>query len=269
MRVLIAYDGSKYADAAIDDPWKATMTEAEVLAEEGRKRVQSNFPGWSVSSEPLWGDAATILLKTIDVWKPDLVVIGSHGRSVPARLVMGSVSAQIVHRAPCSVRVVRGPAKTELPIRILIGTDGSECAEACVNAVARRWWPEGTEARILAVMQTLVPVPVTVPALEAQTFASEGAYLVIEQADERESIRLRDAVESAADRFERAGLTVSGTVVDGDPRRELNAEAERWGADCVFVGARGLGALNRLLLGSVSGAVLAHAHHAVEIVRHR
>jgi nucleotide-binding universal stress UspA family protein len=118
-------------------------------------------------------------------------------------------------------------------------------------------------------MQTLVPVPVAVPALEAQTFASEGAYLVIEPADERESIGLRDAVERAADRLERAGLTVSGTVVDGDPRRELNAEAERWYADCVFVGARGLRALDRFLLGSVSGAVLAHAHCAVEIVRNR
>jgi nucleotide-binding universal stress UspA family protein len=58
-------------------------------------------------------------------------------------------------------------------------------------------------------------------------------------------------------------------VIDGDPRREINAEAERWHADSVFVGARGLGALDRLLLGSVSGAVVNHAHCAVEIVRHQ
>jgi hypothetical protein len=64
-------------------PGKQRCRDAEALAENGRIRVQSAFPGWSVSSEPLWGDPAKMLLKTIDVWKPDLVVVGSHGRSVP------------------------------------------------------------------------------------------------------------------------------------------------------------------------------------------
>src|SRR5678816_1084093 len=163
MRVLIAYDGSAHAETAIDDmrlaglprqteamvvsvahhgfpetkhanaeagdfgnSWKATMQEAAALAENGRIRVQSIFPGWSVSSEPLWGDPAKMLLKTIDVWKPDIVVIGSHGRSIAGRLLLGSVSTELVHHAPCSVRVVRGAAKTEGPIRVLIATDGSE-----------------------------------------------------------------------------------------------------------------------------------------------
>jgi nucleotide-binding universal stress UspA family protein len=305
MKILIAYDGSAHANAAIDglpraglarqcealvvsiahpgfpegkhsgadvgqfgNPWKATMKEAEGLAEEGRIRVQACFPGWSVSSEPLWGDPSKILLKTINVWKPDLVVVGSHGRSVPAKLLLGSVSTELVHHAPCSVRVVRGPAKTEGPIRVLIATDGSEQAEACVDMVARRSWPDGTRARVLAVMQSLVPtLPAMVPALEGQTFAAEPAYQVIEKADERERVRLSWTAEANAERLQRAGLTTDSVIIDGDPRREINAEAERWHADSVFVGARGLGALDRLLLGSVSSAVVNHAHCAIEIVR--
>jgi len=307
MRVLIAYDGSAHAETAIDDmrraglprqteamvvsiahhgfpetkhpgaeagefgnPWKATMQDAEALAENGRIRVQSAFPGWSVSSEPLWGDPAKMLLKTIDVWKPDLVVVGSHGRSVPARLLLGSVSIELVHHAPCSVRVVRGPVKGEGPIRVLIATDGSEQAEACVDAVARRSWPDGTEARVLAVTQSLVPtVSAMVPALEGQTFATEPAYRVIEEFDEREEARIRWTADTDKERLQQAGLTADTVLIDGDPRREINAEAERWHADSVFVGARGLGALDRLLLGSVSGAVVNHAHCAVEIVRHQ
>jgi nucleotide-binding universal stress UspA family protein len=304
MRILIAYDGSTHADAAIDDlkraglprqteamvvsvahhgfpeakteegefanPWKATMKEAETLAENGRICVQSDFPGWSVSSEALWGDPAKMLLKTIDVWKPDLVVIGSHGRSVAARLLLGSVSNELVHHAPCSVRVVRGPAKAESPIRVLVATDGSEQAEACVEAVARRSWPDGTQARILAVMQNLVPAaPAMVPALESQTFATEPAFRVIQESDDRERARLRRTSDTDAERLQRAGLASDVVVIDGDPSHEINAEAERWHADSVFVGARGLGALNRLLLGSVSGAVVNHAHCAVEIVRQR
>lgn len=305
MRILIAYDGSKYADAAIDDlsraglprnceasvasvahhgwpeghheesrgefenPWKATLKEAEAMAEKARAIIQSRFPGWSVSAEPLWGDPAKMLLKTIDVWKPELAVIGSHGRSIPVKLVLGSVSTDVVHHAPCSVRVVRGPAKTEGPIRVLIATDGSDSADACIKAAARRSWPKGTEARVIAVAQTLVPIPTSVPALEAQTLATEDAYRIIAEADEREKARLGQAVETAANRLQEAGLLTDTMVIEGDPRREINAEAERWRADCVFVGARGLGALDRLLLGSVSGAVVAHAHCAVEIVRQK
>ena len=305
MKLLIAYDGSAHADAAIDDlrraglsrqcdamvvsiahhgfpeaqhldagegqfgnPWKATMKEAEALAQKGRIRVQSIFPGWSVSSEPLWGDPAKMLLKTIDVWKPDLAVVGSHGRSLPTKLLLGSVSTELVHHAPCSVRVVRGPAKAEGPVRVLIAADGSDHAQACVDAVAQRSWPDGTQARVFAVMQSLVPiVPAMVPALEGQTFATEPAYRIIEKADERERARLRWTADTNVERLQEAGLNADAVVIDGDPRREIYAEAGRWHADSVFVGARGLGALDRLLLGSVSRAVVSHAHCAVEIVR--
>lgn len=301
MRILVAYDGSTHAAAAIEDllqaglprqteaivvsvahrgwpeasadsdqgPWKAAMKEAEALAEEGRKRVQSQFPAWSVSSEALWGDPAKTLLKTIEVWKPNLVVIGSHGRSAPARLFLGSVSTELLHHAPCSARVVRGPAKTKGAVRILIATDGSVDAQVCTDAVARRFWPEGTRARVVGVMQRFVPtLPAMVPALEAQTFATEPAYRVIEEADERERLKLRWTTEANAERLQGLGLLADSIVIDGDPRHEINAEAERWKADCVFVGARGLGAFDRLLLGSVSNAVVHHAHCAVEVVRH-
>jgi nucleotide-binding universal stress UspA family protein len=107
-----------------------------------------------------------------------------------------------------------------------------------------------------------------VPALEAQTFATEPAYRVIEVSDQQESVKLRWTAENNADLLQGVGLMADSVFIDGDPRHEINAEAERWGADCVFVGARGLGALDRLLLGSVSSAVVHHAHCAVEVVRH-
>ena len=44
-------------------------------------------------------------------------------------------------------------------------------------------------------------------------------------------------------------------------------EAERWGADCIFLGAKGHSRFERLLLGSVSTAVSARAHCSVEVVR--
>jgi nucleotide-binding universal stress UspA family protein len=306
MRILIAYDGSAYADAAIEDlrfaglppengvqiisvahagwtpskeprlerapfssPWKTCMREAEAFAEQARAHVQFQFPSWNVSSEALWGDPAHILLKTILRWMPALVVVGSHGRSAAGRLILGSVSLDIVHHAPCSVRVVRvGLRKGNTPERLLIATDGSPQAMAMVDYVARRCWPEGTEVRVVSVVENLVASrPVLVPAFEGSPRASEAALHLAGSRDERESSRLRSVADESAALLQASGLDVRVAVIEGKPGSEIVAEANRWRADSIFVGERGLDALGRLLLGSVSTSVVTRAHCTVEVVR--
>ena len=58
-------------------------------------------------------------------------------------------------------------------------------------------------------------------------------------------------------------------LIEGDPKRLLLQEAERFGADTIFVGAKGLSRIERVLLGSVSATVAARAPCSVEIVRWR
>jgi len=62
-------------------------------------------------------------------------------------------------------------------------------------------------------------------------------------------------------------LKISSEIIQGSPRQVIVDEAENWGADLIVMGSRGLGAWNRLLLGSVSNAVVHHAKCSVEIVR--
>jgi nucleotide-binding universal stress UspA family protein len=62
-------------------------------------------------------------------------------------------------------------------------------------------------------------------------------------------------------------LVASPLIKEGDPKQLLCDEAERWGADCIFVGAKNLSRIDRFLLGSVSAAVAARAHCSVEVVR--
>lgn len=54
-----------------------------------------------------------------------------------------------------------------------------------------------------------------------------------------------------------AGLGVSSLLREGEAKGVLLEEAERLGADCIFVDAAGMSAADRLLLGGVSGAVTA------------
>ncbi|MFX4689754.1 universal stress protein, partial [Acinetobacter baumannii] len=49
--------------------------------------------------------------------------------------------------------------------------------------------------------------------------------------------------------------------------RALIEEAEKWQADSIFVGARGLRGRERSLLGSVASAVASRAPCSVEVVR--
>jgi len=64
-----------------------------------------------------------------------------------------------------------------------------------------------------------------------------------------------------------AGLIASSFVTEGEPKETLVNEARSWNADTIFLGARGLGLVERFLLGSVSASVVNHAPCTVEIVR--
>ena len=64
-----------------------------------------------------------------------------------------------------------------------------------------------------------------------------------------------------------AGLVATPVVEEADAKQLLVQEAERWSADCIFVGAKVHSALERFLLGSVSATVAARAPWSVEVVR--
>ena len=237
--------------------------DARRLAAAGADRIASQFPGWKVQSRadataPYWAVA-----ERAQEWGADLVVVGSHGRSGLGRLILGSVSQKVLAYAPCSVRIARGrdgatgplPLSDD-PVRILLAVDGSPDAAAAADAVCCRAWPARSEVRVVTAADLkLLSAMVTfgVPA----EWAGHG--------DPMAAYRFR--VDAVAAALRQAGLVADGVVREGDPKRVLVEEAERWAADCVFLGAKGHSRLERLLVGSVSTAVAARAHCSVEVVR--
>jgi len=53
------------------------------------------------------GQAAEVIARLADELKCDLIVMGSHGRSGLAGLIMGSVASRVLHLAPCPVLLVK------------------------------------------------------------------------------------------------------------------------------------------------------------------
>jgi nucleotide-binding universal stress UspA family protein len=88
-----------------------------------------------------------------------------------------------------------------------------------------------------------------------------------ERSDTDESAWMSETLDAIAAPLHEQGLAVSSIITAGDPKHVLLDEADHWGADSLFVGARGLSRVERFLLGSVSAAVAARAHCSVEVVR--
>ena len=63
--------------------------------------------GLPTSAKVLHGDPREVLVDVARAEGADLVVVGSHGRTGLAKLVLGSVASHVVAHAPCSVLVVK------------------------------------------------------------------------------------------------------------------------------------------------------------------
>ena len=74
-------------------------------AADAERDLQST--GLKTEARILHGDPRTALVEAARTERADLVVLGSHGRTGMAKLVMGSVAAYVVTHAPCSVMVVK------------------------------------------------------------------------------------------------------------------------------------------------------------------
>jgi nucleotide-binding universal stress UspA family protein len=293
MKILIAYDGSEGAESAIDDLKRAGLprrAEAVVLtiAEElipaptsiggvttpfgkdlleeeknslalatlARSRIHQLFPGWEIMAAAGIGSPGSEIITRADEWSPDLIVVGYHGRTALGMMFFGSVSQKVINEARCSARVARGRiVEPDVPARIIVGVEGSEESDAAVEEIASRNWPDGSGVRI-------VNSAWTIPAA-----SDPGTAVNLEEWVARETERVNKVVEGAAEKLGSAGLKVSIVVKEQEPKALLCSEAEDLRADCIFVGARGMGRLERFLIGSVSSGVAARAHCSVEVVR--
>jgi nucleotide-binding universal stress UspA family protein len=136
------------------------------------------------------------------------------------------------------------------PTKILLATDGSEDAELAATTavgVAR------STASELHVVHTYRTVPsVHFDALVRQEMEREAQGVLDGQVKQIEGL---------------GGSVAQARLSEGGAAEEIAALAEEIGAGLITVGSRGRGRIRRLLVGSVSDAVVRHAHCPVMVVR--
>ena len=149
-------------------------------------------------------------------------------------------------------------------MKILLAVDGSKHALAailkCCEIVAIS---EETEIKIVSVanISSSIGVEPYVTSSEfhlsinkeikkmAETFVADAKFTVIEKLGDKVKLETK--------------------ILRGSPKVEIVEEAENWGADLIVVGSHGYGFFERMLIGSVSNAILHHAPCSVLVVKLR
>lgn len=157
-------------------------------------------------------------------------------------------------------------------MRLLIGHDGSSCADAAIADLQRAGLPKEVEALVVTVGDAPLVAPFASHRIIEQTFVGERVFSIVEHANKQSEEALSEAraiADNAAlqlsTRF--PAWLVSSEVATGTPAAQLVRTATQIGADLVVVGTHGRSTLGRFILGSVSLEVLSNAPCAVRVGR--
>lgn len=136
-------------------------------------------------------------------------------------------------------------------MRLLLAIDDSKFSEAATQAVISQFPPQGTEVKVLNVVDLAIPIPTSYAGVFREESLKHG----------------RELVERAGSLLSKAGFKTQTEIEEGDPKSVIIDHATRWKADLIVMGSHGWKGLVHFLAGSVAEAVSRHASCSVEIVR--
>ena len=287
MNVLVATDGSKYGRWALSwvamlplvEPPKVTALHvvdvatlrAPVLAQPvmaGNERyIQEEIQRMAARSAKIFkeaqqqlaslkltgtarkeqGPVAPTILKRAPK-RDGLLVVGSQGLDALDRFMLGSVSTNLIHHATCPVLVV----KSEAPLlrRMILAIDGSDASAKALKFVLTKFQSDQSTSK-----GRRVPIHVTVLHVLPVVM-----YPGLKEASKK-------LLEQSVQKLIKAGFTAEPLCYLGNPAEEIMKAASQQRADLIVMGAQGLGAIARFLIGSVSTRVVQHANGSVLVVR--
>lgn len=231
----VAFTGMEASAAALVDPEELRIAAQTHLDD----FLVANFSGTIVSRTALVGDPADCITEFAHDHAVDLVMMPTHGYGPFRRLLLGSVTAKVLHDVECPVWTaahVAEPAShcRPKPAKVVCAVDDSP------NAIPVMRWAQEFAARRKAYLHLIHTVPGTGTILEAE-LGNE-----IERA-------MRDRLEEKFTEIRKAeNIDATLYIAAGDVADTVRAEAERHAADVLIIG--------RGVIHETLGRLRTHAH---------
>jgi len=150
-------------------------------------------------------------------------------------------------------------------MKFLVAVDGSQAGEHALAKALLLAAPLKAEIVLLTVVE---PLSSYVPEVMMPTGDWVGWRGLPDIELERKILNAgQNLLQKAEDTFKESGLTVRTRLETGQPRDVICHVANEETPDLLVIGSRGLGSIERLMLGSVSDYVVHHCGSAVLVVR--
>jgi len=222
---------------------------------DAKKSLKDDFGlNGSVESIVCEGEPPEVIVETAQGKNADLIALGTYGRKGLKRLLMGSVTSQVILNAPCDVLVVKNPcSKCAGKYRsLLVPFDGSGASRKALVRACQLAKADDAQVTVLYVIPRY-----------------EEMMDFIKTESIKTSLHLEaEKITAAARAIANAeGVQVHTQISDGYSEDKIVAIASKQQHDLIVMATHGWRGMNKAIMGSTTERVIAHGNSPILIVK--
>ena len=220
-----------------------------------KKGAQDEFGlNGSIESIICEGEPPAVVVDTAQGKKADLIALGTYGRKGLKRLLMGSVTSQVILNSPCDVLVVKKPGEKGDGVygSLLVPFDGSDTSKKALVRACELSKSDGSEVSVLYV----------IPRYEEMMdfFKTDSIKKSLYQEAER-------IIEGAKKIATTQGTQIKAVVQEGHVGDKIVEIANKFKNDLIVMGTHGWRGMNKAIMGSTAERIIAYASCPILIVK--
>jgi nucleotide-binding universal stress UspA family protein len=186
--------------------------------------------------------------------KADLIALGTYGRKGLKRMLMGSVTSQVILNAPCDVLVVKRPcsACTGNYQSVLVPFDGSEYSRKALTRAGEMARDDGSRITVLYVIPRYEEM--------VEFFRTDSIKKSLYAEAEKVLLQAKAVAE-------KGGFSIATVIREGHASDEIVGAAVKLENDLIAMGTYGWKGVNQAIMGSTTNRVIAHAACPILVVK--